>query len=156
MWCRVRFKAGSQEEPSVPWWRVDASDAYTFDESTGLKAQQLDDAGLEARLDSAEPGYYRQPYDQEEWPDCKGTCFWGKCTIFAVQPGCCWAGPLRDARGPYAHARAANTDANTYGNGGDNSDGGNSVAESMSDMHRGVRGSFRDSLREAKPWLCWS
>lgn len=130
-------------------------DAFAFDESTGLKVRRLDYAGLEARLESAEPGYYQKFY-REERPDCQGTCFYGKCTIIAMHPGCCWAGPVLYAEGPFTHVHAANTGGSTD-DGDDDSDGDKSVAASVSaDMHYERRGFFRDSLRGAKPWLCWS
>lgn len=137
----------SQLEPFVPRWHLDAP---TLDQFTGMTAQWTDDAGMDAMLEAAEPGYYRQRY-QAEWPDCEGWCFYGRCTLFPQHPGCCWAGPPRGTGRPFAHKPVAAIGAYTGVADGAGADDAAEAAQS------GYGGYYHDSRRHAsKPWLCWS
>lgn len=86
---QCRLKPGTQQ---ALW---SGTDAYAFNGGDSLTAHWVGDDALEAWLEqAADLGYYQQRY-RDDWPDCKGWCMYGRCTVFAVRPGCCWAGPPR-------------------------------------------------------------
>lgn len=136
-------------------------DEFAFDDSNGLTAQRVDDAGALARLEAATPaGYYRQQHPRQDWPDCQGWCFWGRCTIIAEKPGCCWAGPSRNTDGQLAEQQAATLEEDT-------SVGiASAVAHNRPLLHdyrgnqhgyqHGYQHDHLDHLPRLRWWLCWS
>lgn len=126
-------------------------DPYAFDQSRGLTAEWVDDAVVEAKVVGEGSDYYRGQNRHDEWPDCEGYCFYGRCAIFAVERGCCWAGPPRGINNPFERKLAGKYDA-----GGDGVGAGDVTASTANvgvNTHSGFYGNWH---HWEKPWLCWS
>lgn len=147
--CRLS-QAGHQA-PLVAGWRVGT---HALDASTGFTARWADNDLLEANPEAVRPQYYRQ-HAQDEWPECQGWCFFGRCTIFAKQPACCWASPLR-AGSTSLRAAEQNSKVDGYASTYDDNDADGAGAGLDASIQHRRHGFHMYPRDEETPHLCWS